>query len=208
MTDTKHDRTNEHFHLRLPKQSKYPDALRLQTDVKRRYLHFDMWSSSHTSTSSERENFTFKKVCKLQLFKSICEAILCFLLIVLYVLNQFSIYFSCLAECCDAVLLWSSRNVLWTTKHQLTFHQHEGEEVMAEVKFLGELFLYVHVAHDTWNMGDFSGICSYSPTNNQEILWRQNKQFSLQWAILQVIKYISPKQWLVLLFVVMEAINP
>ena len=29
---------------------------------------------------------------------------------------------------------------------------------MAEVKFLGELFLYVHVAHDTWNMGDFSGI--------------------------------------------------
>ena len=32
------------------------------------------------------------------------------------VFQQVSSHFSCLAECCDAVLLWSSINVLWTTK--------------------------------------------------------------------------------------------
>ena len=36
------------------------------------------------------------------------------------VLNQVSSYFSCLAECCNSVLLWSSRNVLWTAKHNKT----------------------------------------------------------------------------------------
>ena len=35
---------------------------------------------------------------------------------VFYVLKQVPIYFSCLREIITAVLLWSSRNVLWTTK--------------------------------------------------------------------------------------------
>ena len=36
------------------------------------------------------------------------------------VLNQVSSYFSSLAGCCNSVLLWSPRNVLWTTKHNKT----------------------------------------------------------------------------------------
>ena len=34
------------------------------------------------------------------------------------------IYFSCLGECCDTGLLWSSRNLLWTKEVHLTFHLH------------------------------------------------------------------------------------
>lgn len=33
-----------------------------------------------------------------------------------FMLNQISGSFSCLAECCSSVLLWSPRNVLWTSR--------------------------------------------------------------------------------------------
>ena len=36
-------------------------------------------------------------------------------------------YLSCLGECTYIVMLWSSRNVLWTMKHHITFHWHAGE---------------------------------------------------------------------------------
>ena len=42
-------------------------------------------------------------------------------------LKQVPRHFICSGECCYAILLWSSRNVLWTTKLHLTLHQHEGE---------------------------------------------------------------------------------
>ena len=42
------------------------------------------------------------------------------------------IYFSCLGESCNALSMWSSRNVLWATKRPLTFHLHEAESMMTE----------------------------------------------------------------------------
>ena len=43
------------------------------------------------------------------------------------------------ASHCNTVLLQSSKNVLWTIKLHLTFHQHGGEEMMTEFNFLNEL---------------------------------------------------------------------
>ena len=44
------------------------------------------------------------------------------------------IYLSCPGECCNTVLLWSSRNILWTTKLHLTFHiRHKSEQVTLPV---------------------------------------------------------------------------
>ena len=39
-----------------------------------------------------------------------------FFSVIFFILKQVAIYFSCLGECCNTDLLWSSRNVLWTTK--------------------------------------------------------------------------------------------
>ena len=39
----------------------------------------------------------------------------------------FSSCFSCLAECCNSVLLWGSRNVLWFTTLRLTLYHQEEE---------------------------------------------------------------------------------
>ena len=50
------------------------------------------------------------------------------------VLNQVSSYFSCLAKCWNSVLLWSSRNVFWTTRLHLTSHQHEDEGVASQLQ--------------------------------------------------------------------------
>ena len=49
------------------------------------------------------------------------------------------IYFSYLGECCSAVLLWSSRNVLSNTKLHATFPQHEGEKFVTELSLLVDL---------------------------------------------------------------------
>ena len=43
------------------------------------------------------------------------------------VLNQVSSYFSCLAECCNSVLLWCSRNVQWSTTLHLTLYHQEKD---------------------------------------------------------------------------------
>ena len=43
-------------------------------------------------------------------------------------LNEICSYFSCLAESCNSVLLWSSRNVLWTTRRHLTLYHHGGKD--------------------------------------------------------------------------------
>lgn len=50
-------------------------------------------------------------------------------------------------ERCYIVLLWRSRNILWTTKLYWTFHQHESELTMIEFPILGELVL-LKVYHD------------------------------------------------------------
>ena len=42
------------------------------------------------------------------------------------------IFYSCLGECCNTVLLWGSRNVLWTVNLHLIFHQHEGGQIITE----------------------------------------------------------------------------
>ena len=44
------------------------------------------------------------------------------------VIKQISSYFSCLGECRNTVLLWSSKKVLLTMKLHLTFHWHGGEK--------------------------------------------------------------------------------
>lgn len=49
--------------------------------------------------------------------------------------EQLPIYFSCLGEHCNAVLLWSSRNFLWTMKLPKTFHWHGGDEIMTKILF-------------------------------------------------------------------------
>ena len=36
---------------------------------------------------------------------------------------------------------WSSRNDLWGTKLLMNLNQHEGEQIMTEFSFLGELIL-------------------------------------------------------------------
>ena len=46
--------------------------------------------------------------------------------VVVHVLKQIPIYFSSLGECCNTVLLWSSRNALWMTEHQPIFDRHGG----------------------------------------------------------------------------------
>ena len=52
-----------------------------------------------------------------------------------YVVKQVPIYISCFRECCNAVLLWSSTNILWNIKLPSTFHQLSGEQVMTESFF-------------------------------------------------------------------------
>ena len=42
------------------------------------------------------------------------------------------IYFRCLRECCSSVLLWISRNVLWTTQLHPTFQWQGGELLMID----------------------------------------------------------------------------
>ena len=52
--------------------------------------------------------------------KSCMEAFYMIFLAFLYILKQVFICFSCWGECCNTVLLWSSRNILRTTKLNLT----------------------------------------------------------------------------------------
>ena len=59
------------------------------------------------------------------------------ILFLLMSLKQVPIYFNCLADSCNAVLLWSSRNVRCPTTLRLL----ENEEKITEFSFLGELFL-------------------------------------------------------------------
>lgn len=53
------------------------------------------------------------------------------------ILKQPPTIFRCLGECCNAVLLLSSKNS--EKKRHLTFHRHGGEWIMTQ--FVGELFL-------------------------------------------------------------------
>ena len=53
------------------------------------------------------------------------------------ILNKFPINFSCLGESCNAVLLWSSRNLLRTIKLHTTFYQHKDEWMMIETLISG-----------------------------------------------------------------------
>ena len=55
------------------------------------------------------------------------------------------IYLCCLGECCNAISLWHSRNVLW--KLHPTFHRHRGECIMTELSFLSEPLLLQSRAH-------------------------------------------------------------
>ena len=81
-----------------------------------------------------------------------------FFVVVFYILNQVSSCFSCLAECCNTVLQWSSRNVLWTMNLHLTFPQQEGEEIMSltcrtclrNITFLGFLQYYSNPVMTVW----------------------------------------------------------
>lgn len=41
----------------------------------------------------------------------------------------------------SAVGVQRSRNVLWSTKPQKTFHRHEGDKIRLNCTFWGELFL-------------------------------------------------------------------
>ena len=76
-----------------------------------------------------------------------------------------TVSFSCFPSAASSVVLqnaatlfwlWSSRNVLWTTKHPLTSHQH-GDWVDADLYsyFLGELLLE-HTYGDHVNLRTFS----------------------------------------------------
>ena len=58
--------------------------------------------------------------------------------------SSYYYYFSCLGERCTAVLLWSSRNVLWPTTLQPIYHQHwgEGDSDSIFTFILSELFLW------------------------------------------------------------------
>ena len=49
------------------------------------------------------------------------------LVIFLFFFQQVPIYFSCLCECCTAICLRTSRDVLWTAKLPVTLQQHEGD---------------------------------------------------------------------------------
>lgn len=42
-------------------------------------------------------------------------------------------------ECCHNVLLWGSRNVVWTAELPPTFHPHGGEDIMTEFSYLENL---------------------------------------------------------------------
>lgn len=45
--------------------------------------------------------------------------------ICIFFFNNYNIYFSCFGEWCNSVLMWSSRNVLYTTKLIMIFHLYE-----------------------------------------------------------------------------------
>ena len=62
-----------------------------------------------------------------------------FSVVLLNVLKQVPIYFSCSWGYYNVVFLWSFRIVLWTMKLHLNFHQHEGEWKMTKFSFLDEL---------------------------------------------------------------------
>ena len=51
-----------------------------------------------------------------------------FVFFVFHILNQVSSCFSCLAECCNNILPWSSRSVSGTTRLHLTSHEHDDED--------------------------------------------------------------------------------
>ena len=40
---------------------------------------------------------------------------------------------------CNTVFLWNSTSVLWTNKISPTLSQHEGEQILTKLSFLGEL---------------------------------------------------------------------
>ena len=55
--------------------------------------------------------------------------------VVFYVFKQLPSCFSCLAACFNAVLLWSSRNVLRTMRLCPTFHRNESEQIIPPFSF-------------------------------------------------------------------------
>ena len=93
-----------------------------------RNIMFKFSSVSQWSSDSclNINRFTANRKCWriiLQSFNGVLRFYL-FIQVICSVLNQVPSCFSCLAERCNSVLLWSSRNVLWTTTLRLTLcHQ-------------------------------------------------------------------------------------
>ena len=85
------------------------------------------------------------------------ELFLCvFLCCNYYVLKQVPFCFSCSGEYCNAVLLWSSRNAVWTRKRHPSFLRNECEKIMTECLFWvtvsfkasGRMLWYIVVKHN------------------------------------------------------------
>ena len=59
-----------------------------------------------------------------------------------FIVLFFTVVFSphplcCQGKCCNTVLLWSKRNILCTSKLDLTLHPHGDEKMMSECSFCG-----------------------------------------------------------------------
>ena len=67
-----------------------------------------------------------------------------FLQLFFYVLKQVPISFSCLGEWCDAVLLWTSGNVLCTTKYHY-YYYYDKYFILGWTAPLSWLWVHMHV---------------------------------------------------------------
>ena len=88
-------------------------------------------------------------------------------------LNRVFSYFIYLEECCNSVLLWSSRNVLWTTRLHLTLHHHGGRRWIT--------FLY--------NVPHFLVVIKY------KVRWRNERQYYFVFTYLEQV--VSPRDGLI-----------
>ena len=98
-------------------------------------------------------------------------------------------YFSCLGERHNTNLLWRTRNVLWTMRLHLPFHQHGDEKIIIDFSFLAELFLQERYFLET-NLQIHkkstltSADCLISPT---PLVWL--KQYLVKWCFSLVLRW-------------------
>ena len=114
------------LHTASPAYSKSPDASRSQNDLKRHYSLFKADIYTFTYSWSFWTLGLHPTSCMEPVHVHVFSCVFFFYQVFKHVL----MLLSCLGECCDIVLLWSSMDVLCTIKFHLTFHLHGDGQIM------------------------------------------------------------------------------